>query len=129
MQMPLSPSVRRAAAALPTLALLIAGALVLSNVSEAGVSRSAGRLVLMSKDPVTLSGRGFRPRVHVHVRLVTTRVFSRTPLANRHGAFTITFPAVIDRCSAWSVSAGQPESTTVVLRSPAKPGCAPASTP
>jgi hypothetical protein len=54
---------------------------------------------------------------------------SRRPLTNRDGAFTVTFPAVIDRCSGWSVTATQPGRTPVMLRSPAKPACAPLRAP
>jgi hypothetical protein len=91
--------------------------------------RSGARLILTSTNPITISGHGFRPRVRVDVRLMMKRTFARSPRANRNGAFTVSFPAVIDRCSSWSVSAGQPRQTTVVLRGPAKPACAPASTP
>jgi hypothetical protein len=130
MQMPLTPPARRVLAMVMTMALIIGAASLLTNASAAPrASGSGARLVLTSKDPITVSGHGFRPRARVHVRLVMERTFSRSPLVNRHGAFTVSFPAVIDRCSTWSLSAGQPHQTTVVLRGPAKPECAPASAP
>lgn len=130
MQMLLTPPARRVLVMGVTIALIIGGASVLTNASAAPrAKRSGARLALTSKDPITVSGHGFRPRARVHVRLVMQRTFSRSPLVNRHGAFTVSFPAVIDRCSPWSVSAGQPHQATVVLRGPAKPECAPASTP
>jgi hypothetical protein len=65
----------------------------------------------------------------VRVRLVAGMTRSRTLKTNWTGAFTVTFAAVIDRCSSWSVTATQQHRPAVVLRSPAKPACPPASTP
>jgi hypothetical protein len=60
--------------------------------------------------------------------LIARQTFSRYAVVNRAGTFTTAFPAAIDRCSSWSVSASQRHHPTVVLRGP-KPECAPASTP
>jgi hypothetical protein len=72
-------------------------------------------------------GTGFKPRTRVRVTFDGTLV--RRPVTNAQGSFTATFQTVVDRCTAWSVSASQPGGATVVLRGPAKPACAPASTP
>jgi hypothetical protein len=130
--MSLTQLARRGTVALVvTAGLIVVGASLLSNASAAPQrsKRSTTSLTLTRRSPVTVSGHGFRPRVHVHVRLIATRTLSRTPKANRSGSFIVTFPVVIDRCSAWSISAAQPHSATAVLRGPAKPECAPASTP
>ncbi|MFZ1996945.1 MAG: hypothetical protein WAU75_22710 [Solirubrobacteraceae bacterium] len=122
----LSP--RRAALFLATLALLICGALVLGNASGAG-ARPVGHLALVKGNPVTVAGHGFRALRRVHLVLVDRGTTTRGPTANRNGAFTVTFPTAIDRCSGWSVTATQPGRAMVVLRSPAKPECAPLRTP
>jgi hypothetical protein len=74
---------------------------------------------------VTVGGHGFQPRTRVVIRLAVGRIFSRHAVANGGGAFTVTFPAVIGRCSSWSVSASQPHHAVAVLRA-AKPMCPPA---
>jgi hypothetical protein len=128
MQMPLTRvSRRRAAAVIVTLGLVIIGASILIGTTAAarGGKRSAPRLMITRRNPVTVGGRGFRPRARVGVRLIAGRTFSRHAVVNRAGRFTITFPAVIDRCSSWSVSVSQPHHATVMLRG-AKPMCPPA---
>jgi hypothetical protein len=132
MKMPLTQLARRGTVALVVAAgLIVVGASILSDASAAPQrsKRSTTSLTLTRRNPVTVSGHGFRPRARVHVRLIATRTLSRTTKANRAGAFFVTFPTVIDRCSSWSISAAQPYSPTAVLRGPAKPECAPASTP
>jgi hypothetical protein len=132
MKMSLTQLARRGTVALVvTAGLIVVGASILSDASAAPQrsQRSTPSLTLTRRNPVTVSGHGFRPRARVHVRLIATRTLSRTPKANRAGAFTVTFPMVIDRCSSWSISAAQPHSLTAVLRGPAKPECAPAATP
>ncbi|MGZ4170268.1 MAG: hypothetical protein ACXVRW_06695 [Solirubrobacteraceae bacterium] len=128
MQMPLALSPRRGALFVTMLTVLIAGALALSSASGAGV-RPVAHLALVKSNPVTVSGRGFRPRVRVQLRLVANTTLSRRPLAGRNGTFTVTFPAVIDRCSGWRVTATQPGRAPVMLRSPPKPECAPLRAP
>ena len=128
MQMPLTLSPRRAAVLVAMLVLLVAGALVIGDASGAG-ARPTARLALVKGNPVTVSGHGFRAHARVHLMLVADGTFSRRPLTSRFGAFTVTFPAVIDRCSGWSVTATQPGRTPVILRSPAKPACAPLRAP
>ncbi len=128
MQIPSALSPRRAALLIATLALLVSGSLVLGNASGAG-ARPVGHLALVKGNPVTISGRGFRARVRVHLILVDRGTLARRPLANRNGAFTVTFPTALDRCSGWSVTATQPGRAMVVLRSPAKPECAPLRAP
>jgi hypothetical protein len=128
MQMPLTLSLRRAAVLVAMLVLLVAGALALANSTGAGAAPTA-RLALVKMNPATVSGHGFRAHARVHLMLVADGTFSRRPLTSRFGAFTVTFPAVIDRCSGWSVTATQPGRTPVILRSPAKPACAPLRAP
>jgi hypothetical protein len=128
MQMPQALSPRRAALLVATLALLVAGALALANASGAGATPTA-RLAMVKTNPVTVSGHGFRAHARVHLLLVANSTMSRRPETNRFGAFTVTFPAVIDRCSGWRVTATQPGRAPVILRSPAKPLCAPLRTP
>ena len=122
MQIPRALSPRRAALLIATLALLVSGALVLGHASGAG-ARPVAHLALVKANPVTVSGRGFRARVRVHLLLVDQRTLARRALANRTGAFTVTFPTVLDRCSGWSVTATQPGRAMVILRSPARPEC------
>ena len=43
-------------------------------------------------NPVTVAGRGFKPHRRVNVHLLMGQTLSRTPLANRAGAFTVQFP-------------------------------------
>jgi hypothetical protein len=124
MQMPLAFSRRRVALTVATLALLIAAVLVVSSASGAG-ARPVAHLSLVRSTPVTVSGRGFRPHVRVQLRVVAHTTLSRRPVANGEGRFTVTFPTVIDRCSGWSVTAIQSGRAPVMLRSPAKPECAP----
>jgi hypothetical protein len=85
--------------------------------------------VLRSHDPDTVSGTGFKPRSRVRVTFVGAQTLVRRAMTNSLGGFTATFPTVVDRCTAFSVSASQPGRAIVVLRSPAKPECAPMSTP
>jgi hypothetical protein len=130
--LPLNQLARRRTAAVVVIAgLLVLGPSILSGASAAPKrsKHSTTRLTLTRRNPVTVSGHGFRPRARVHVRLVTTRTLSRTPTANQAGAFTVTFPVVIDRCSGWSISAAQRQRPTAVLRGSPKPQCAPASAP
>jgi hypothetical protein len=128
MQISLAPFPRWAALLGATLALLGCGALVLSDASGAG-ARPVAHLALVKGNPVTVSGHGFRPRVRVHLVLVDQGTLTRRLLTNRNGRFTVTFPAALDRCSFWSVTATQPGRSMVILRSPAKPECAPLGTP
>ncbi len=128
MQIPLALSPRRAALIVGAFALLVFGVLVLTSASGAG-TKPAAHLALVKGDPVTVSGRGFRPRVRVHLVLVSQGTATRQPLANRSGRFTVAFQTALDRCSFWSVTATQPGRSTVILRSPAKPECAPLKAP
>ena len=128
MQMPLAYSRRWALPSIVTLALLVAAALVVSSAPGAG-ARPVAHLSLVRSDPVTVSGRGFRPHVRVQLGVVAHTTLSRRPVANRDGRFTVTFPTGIDRCSGWSVTAIQSGRAPVMLRSPAKPECAPLRAP
>ncbi len=121
---------RRPGAILTLLVLAAAAWIAATGLASASTSgHRAGKLVLKRSDPATVSGSGFRAHTRVRVMFVSTRTFVRHPVANSLGAFTATFPTVVDRCTEFSVSASQPGRATVVLRSPAKPECAPASTP
>ena len=128
MQTPPVPFPHRAALVVATLVALVAGALVLSTASGAG-ARPVAHLRLVKRDPVTISGRGFRPHVRVHLLLKDPGTVARQPRASRNGTFTATFPTTLDRCSGWTVTATQPGRAIVILRSPAKPECAPMSPP
>ena len=131
MQLPLAPSRRRRSVALLTAAAVLAIAAIVGIASattdRASTSRASLRMVRLN--PATIAGRGFTPHRRVHVRLIVGHTLSRRPRANGTGAFTVQFPTVIDRCSAFMVTASQPNHATVVLHSPAKPACAPAGTP
>jgi hypothetical protein len=121
---------RRPGAVLALLVLAAAAWIAATGLASANSSsHRAARLVLKRNDPATVSGTGFKPRSRVRVTFVGAQTFVRRPATTTLGAFTATFPTVVDRCSAFSVSASQPGRATVVLRSPAKPECAPASTP
>jgi hypothetical protein len=128
MQIPLALSHRRTVLLLVPLALLVFGVLILSNASGAG-ARPVAHLALVKGNPVTVTGRGFRPRVRVHLLLIDRGALTRRPLAARNGTFTATFPTTLDRCSGWSVTATQPGRAMVSLRSPARPECPPLRTP
>lgn len=128
MQNPLAQYPRRAALLVATLALFVVGVLVLANAAGARAGR-VGHLALVKGNPVTVSGRGFRPRVRVRLILNARGTFTRRPLANRYGSFTVTFATTLDRCSGWMVTATQTGRSMVVLRSPAKPECAPLRAP
>ena len=124
MQSPLALSPRRAALVAVTVALLVFGVLILTNASGAG-ARAAAHLTFVKGNPLTVSGRGFRPGVRVHLVAIARGRFTRRPLANRRGRFTVTFPTTLDPCGGWMVTATQRGRSMVVLRSPAKPVCAP----
>ena len=107
----------------PILAVIALAAAGLAGANTS--SQRARRLVLKSRDPATVSGTGFKPRSRVRVTFVGAQTFVRRPVTNSLGAFTATFPTVVDRCTAFSVSASQPGRPTVVLKGAAKPECAP----
>lgn len=125
MHMPQALSPRRAVLLVALPALLIAGALAVNN--SAGATPIA-RLALIKRSPVTVSGHGFRAHRRVTVLLVADGTVSRRPLTNGSGAFMISFPAVINPCTGWSVTAIQPGRAPVILRNLAKPDCAPLGT-
>ena len=117
------PRVRLTAALVVLVALLGAAAALASGAQSAHQARAA--LTLTSHDPVTVRGTGFKPNARVRVALLDGRTLVRRPVTNARGAFTTTFSAAIDRCSAWSITATQPGRAPVVVRG-AKPQCAPA---
>ncbi len=131
MQLPLTPSRRRRLIlVLVTAGLLAVAAIVgIASATTDHAKRSRASLRMVRLNPVTIAGRGFKAHRRVHVRLLVGHTMSRRPLANRAGAFTVQFPVVIDRCSGFTVTASQQNNQAVVLRSPAKPACAPAGTP
>jgi hypothetical protein len=110
--------------------LLVALGVAATLASGAQTARQArAALVLTSRDPATVRGTGFKPSTQVRVTLFQRQVLVRRPLTSSAGKFTTSFPTAIDGCSVWSISASQPGRAPVVLRSPAKLECAPASTP
>lgn len=131
MQLLLTPSRRRRLiAVLATAGLLAAAAIAgIASATTDHATRSTASLRMIRLNPLTVAGRGFKPHRRVNVHLLMGQTLSRTPLANRAGAFTVQFPVVIDRCSGFTVTASQQNHQTVILRSPAKPACAPAGTP
>jgi hypothetical protein len=112
---------------LVTASLLAVAAIVgiaSATTDQASTARASLRMVRLN--PVTITGHGFKAHRRVHVRLVMGHTISRSPLANRAGAFTVQFPTVVDRCSGFTVTASQQNRPTVVLQVPPKPACAPA---
>jgi hypothetical protein len=109
--------------------LCVCGTLAVATAAVTGRLASVQRsLVLAGRDPATVQGRGFRSRSRVRVALVTQRTYVRRAQTNNHGAFTVTFPTTVDRCTSWSVTAAQRNAAPVIVHGP-KPQCAPASTP
>lgn len=100
-----------------------AAAALASGAQNAHQARAS--LTLTTRNPITVRGTGFKPSARVRVALLDGGTTVRRPVTNARGAFTTTFSAVIDRCSAWSVTATQPGRAPVILRG-AKPECAPA---
>jgi hypothetical protein len=118
---------RRLIAVLGTASLLAVAAIVgIASATTGQASRSHPTLRMTRLNPLTVAGRGFEPHRRVIVRLLGDQTQSRRPVANRAGAFTVQFPVVVDRCSGFTVTARQQNSVAVVLRSPARPACAPA---
>jgi hypothetical protein len=107
-------------------ASLGAAAALANGAQEAHQARAA--LALKSRNPVSVRGTGFKAHSRVTVTLFDPRKLVRRPMADRLGTFTASFPAVIDRCSAWSVTAGQPGRAPVILHG-AKPMCPVGATP
>jgi hypothetical protein len=101
---------------------------VSSAQQRANQANAPADLVLTKLSPATVRGRHFARRTRVQVTFRAARSFSRRARTDPSGAFTVTFPVVIDRCTSWSVSANQRRHAVVVLRGP-KPECAPAGTP
>lgn len=117
--------------ALPVAALVLVGVavtLVLGGSATAQRVGRAPRLTLTGRSPVTVQGTHFTPRSRVHVTLTDGSRRSRDARPDAQGRFTVTFPAVIDPCTSWSVAASQRHQAAVVLHGPAHPMCAPAGT-
>ena len=115
--------IRLAGALVALLVALGAAAALASGAQNAHQARAS--LTLTTRNPITVRGTGFKPSARVRVALLDGGTTVRRPVTNARGAFTTTFSAVIDRCSAWSVTATQPGRAPVILRG-AKPECAPA---
>jgi hypothetical protein len=120
--------VRRAALGVAAVCACGAPAVLATGAGASGTVAAHRSLVLVRRDPAVIRGTGFRSHQRVRVTLAAATTYVRRPLANQHGTFTVTFPAAVDRCTAWSVTAVQPGLAAVVIRG-AKPECAPASTP
>ena len=127
MRTALSRSHIRFAGMLVALALLLAAAATLANGAQSAQPARAA-LALKSRDPVTVRGTGFKAHSRVKVTLFDGHTLVRRPTADRLGTFNASFPAAIDRCTAWSITATQLGRAPVVLRG-ARPECPPASTP
>jgi len=115
--------------ALPAAALVLVGVAVILVLGGSATAQRVGRaprLTLTGRSPVTVQGTHFTPRSRVHVTLTDGTSRSRDARPNALGRFTVTFPAVIDRCTSWSVAASRRHQARVVLHGPARPMCAPA---
>lgn len=124
------PRSRRFGAILVLLLLAAAASVAISGLASASTNSHHGaRLALKRANPATVSGTGFRAHKAVRITFVSAQTFVRHPVTNGHGAFTATFPTLIDRCSGYTVTATQPGRATVVLRNRPLPECAPARTP
>ena len=95
----------------------VAGVLLAGGSAGARVHRLTPRVSLLALAPAKVSGRGFRANQAVRVTLSATQKLVRHPVTNGRGAFTVSFPMVIDSCSGWSISASQGHGTTVALQS------------
>lgn len=120
---------RRFGALLVLLLLAAAASVVISSLASANTNSRRAKLTLKRTYPATVSGTGFRAHRAVRVKFVAAQTLVRHPVTNGVGAFTARFPTVVDRCSAWSVTASQPGRATVVLRGRPLAECAPARTP
>jgi hypothetical protein len=111
-------------------ALVVAGSIVTSQLALAhSGKRARPRLALTSRNPMTVRGSGFKPGVRVRLTLNAGQSVTRHTRASAQGSFTTRFGTVVlDSCTAFSVSAVVNHQVVAVLR-PAKPECAPASTP
>ena len=118
----------RLANLLVALIVVLGAAAALANGAQEGHQARAA-LALKNRNPVVVRGTGFKAHRRVTVTLFDGGTLVRRPMADRLGTFTASFPAVIDRCSAWSLTASQPGRAPVALHGAAKPECAPASTP
>jgi hypothetical protein len=114
------------AGAVATLVVLVGVAAAVADGAQSA-RPARGALTLTSSHPVTVTGTGFKAGTRVRVTLLAGRKLVRRPSTDGRGRFTVTFPAVVDRCSAWTIWASQPGRATVVLHG-AKPACAPAGT-
>jgi hypothetical protein len=110
------------AALLPIAAV---GVLLWGSSAGARLNRPAPHVSLLALTPAKVSGHGFRAHQAVRVTLIATQKLVRRPVTNGSGAFTVSFPMAIDRCSGWSISASQAQGPTVTLHSPMTE-CAPA---
>jgi hypothetical protein len=80
-------------------------------------ARPAVRLVALSPAKVHGSGFGARERVRVRLRSGGRRLATRHVRATRRGGFTVSFAGVlIDRCSAFSITAVGRSGRTATLR-------------
>jgi hypothetical protein len=121
---------RRFGAILALLLLAAAASVAISGLASANTkTHRAARLILKRTNPATVRGTGFRAHKAVRVKFVSAQTVVRHPVTNGQGSFTATFPAVIDRCSVYFVTATQPGRAQVVLRGRPRPECAPARTP
>ena len=112
------PRLRRTAIALAALVpIAVAGALLAGGSAGARFNRLTPRVNLLALAPAKVSGRGFRAHQEVRVTLTATKKLVRHPVTSSRGAFTVSFPMVIDSCSGWSISASQGHGTTVTLQS------------
>lgn len=112
------PRLRRTTIVLVSLVpIAVAAVLLWGGSAGAHLNRPNPRLSLLSLAPAKVSGRGFKPHQVVRVSLTANEKLVRHPVTNGSGAFTVSFPTVIDSCSGWSISASQGHRPSVTLES------------
>jgi hypothetical protein len=114
--------------AFPALIVALALIVIVGSAAAAGSagSASAPSLTLIKHaSSTTVGGRHFRPSTRVRVTMRAEGTATRVVRTGSAGSFSVTFAVPIDQCGGYSVSAVQ-GTRAVILRSPAKPMCAPA---
>jgi hypothetical protein len=108
-------------------ALIAALALIVGSAAGAGSagSASAPSLTLVKHaTSTTVGGRHFRPSTRVRVTMRAEGTATRVLRTGSTGNFSVTLAVAIAQCGGYSVTAVQ-GTRAVILRSPAKPMCAP----
>ena len=100
--------------------LMVAAAAIATGTANASTSPS---LVLVRTSPLVIHGKAFGPHQAVKVSTPSGNVIVR---ASVYGQFTVTLPAVADRCSSGgSILAATTSGRTIVALHLPQPMCAP----